>query len=103
MTVYSVIMFVTALLLGVFAVAIHNGNTNLIHSYHQTKVKDKQAYGKAFGRAFFVTAAAPLASGAIALFGETAAMTAVIVLVSGLVIGIALICIVQMKYNKGIF
>ena len=103
MILYSVIMLVTAVLLGVFAIAIYRGKTNLIHSYHQTKVKDKQAYGKAFGRGMFVSALAPFASGVIGLFGENMSMTAVVVLMAGLGLGIGLICAVQAKYNKGIF
>lgn len=48
MVVYFVIMFITALVLLVISIKIYNGNTDLIHSYHQTKVTDKLAYGKAF-------------------------------------------------------
>ena len=103
MILYSVIMFVTAVFLGGFAIAIYRGKTNLIHSYHQTKVKDKRAYGKAFGRGMFVSALAPFASGVIGLFGENMSMTAVVVLMAGLGLGIGLICAVQTKYNKGIF
>ena len=103
MILYCAIMFATAALLGGFAVAIYIGKTNLIHSYHQSKVKDKIAYGKAFGRGMFVTALAPFVSGVIGLFGESASMSAMVVLMVGLGLGIGLICAVQIKYNKGIF
>jgi hypothetical protein len=58
------------------SISIYKGKTDLIHDYHQTKVTDKAAYGRAFGRA---------------------------TLFVGLFIGIAMIIAVQIKYNKGIF
>ena len=79
--------------------------TSLIHDYHQTKVTDKAAYGKAFGKAMFVVSMALLISGIIGLFGasEVIATIAVAVLFIGLFIGIAWIVAVQKKYNKGVF
>ena len=79
--------------------------TSLIHDYHQTKVTDKAAYGKAFGKAMFVVSMALLISGMIGLFGasEVIATIAVAVLFIGLFIGIAWIVAVQKKYNKGVF
>ena len=102
---YSVIMFAIAVLFVGFAVAVYRGNTNLIHDYHQTKVKDKEAYGKAFGKALFVMALAPLISGMIGLFGKSGqlAITAVFVLFAGLILGFSCILAVQKKYNNGLF
>jgi hypothetical protein len=86
-------------------IAIYKGKTDLIHDYHQTKVTDKAAYGRAFGKALFVMAAAMLGSGAIGLFDDSELMAkiSVAVLFIGLAIGIICITIVQRKYNKGIF
>lgn len=105
MTLYAVLMFVTAVILAGFAVAIYKGNTNLIHSYHQTKVKDKAAYGKAFGKAMCVLALAPFVSGIVGLFGDSKnlAITAVLVLIAGFVLGSFCIFAVQKKYNNGLF
>ena len=105
MLVYSIIMFLVAVLFTVLGIAIYKGKTDLIHDYHQTKVTDKAAYGKAFGKAMFVLSTALLLSGIIGLFGtsEVIAMIAVTVLFIGLSIGIAWIVAVQKKYNKGIF
>ena len=105
MVLYSVIMFLAAVLMIKISIAIYQGKTNLIHDYHQTKVTDKAAYGKAFGKAMFVVSAALLLSGITGLFGasEVIATVAVAVLFIGLFIGIALIVAVQKKYNKGIF
>ena len=43
MLLYSILMFAVSALLIVFSILIYRGKTNLIHSYHQTKVKDFSA------------------------------------------------------------
>ncbi len=105
MVLYSVIMLSVALLIGSIGIEIYRGKTNLIHDYHQTKVKDRASYGKAFGKAMFVMTATLFLSGIIGLFGnsDTVAVIAVAVQVVGLLIGIGCIIAVQKKYNKGIF
>ena len=102
MILYAVIMLLTALPIGWISAAIYRGKTDLIHDYHQTKVTDRAAYGKAFGKALFVISAALLISGIAALFPGSG-MIPVALLFIGLFIGIASIIAVQMKYNKGIF
>ena len=102
MLVYSIIMFLVAALFTVLGIAIYKGKTDLIHDYHQTKVTDKSAYGKAFGKAMLLIAAVMLLSGIIGLF-ENLVMLAVGMLMIGLVIGIGCIVAVQKKYNKGVF
>ena len=102
MVLYSVIMFLVGALVGGMGIAIYRGNTNLIHDYHQTKVTDKTAYGKAFGKAMWVISAALMASGIIGL-SEKLLMLALAVLVIGLIIGIVCIVAVQKKYNQGVF
>lgn len=105
MFLYSIIMFLAAIPTFKISIAIYQGKTELIHDYHQTKVSDKAAYGKAFGKAMLVVSAALLLSGIIGLFSFTEAisMIAVAVLLIGLFIGIAWIVAVQIKYNKGVF
>ena len=102
MLAYSIIMFLVAMILMGLGIAIYRGKTDLIHDYHQTKVADKAAYGKAFGKAMFVIATALLLSGIIGLF-DTFMILADAVLMIGLVIGIVCIVAVQRKYNKGVF
>ena len=102
MLLYSIIMFLVAALFTVLGIAIYNGKTDLIHDYHQTKVTDKSAYGKAFGKAMLVIAAVMLLSGIIGLF-ENLLILAVAILMIGLVIGMACIVAVQRKYNNGLF
>ncbi|MBE6548748.1 MAG: DUF3784 domain-containing protein [Ruminococcaceae bacterium] len=102
MLVYSIIMFLVSALFTVLGIAIYKGKTDLIHDYHQTKVTDKSAYGKAFGKVMLVIAAVMLLSGIIGLF-ENLLMLAVAILIIGLVVGIGCIVAVQKKYNKGVF
>ena len=105
MRAYAVIMLLIAVLLAALGIAVYRGRTELIHRYHQTKVTDKAAYGKAFGRALLAVAAAPLFSGIIGLLGDSAgiALLAAAVLVIGTGIGIGRIASVQKKYNGGMF
>ena len=102
MVLYSVILFLTAAIFMAVSISIYKGNTKLIHDYHQTKVTDPASYGKAFGKALSVIAAALLLSGIIGL-GDNSAVLAVAVLMIGLMIGMVCIIAVQRKYNKGIF
>ena len=87
------------------SLAIYRGKTSLIHEYHQTKVTDRIAYGKAFGKAMFVISISMLLSGVAGLLGDSALMAwiAVAILFTGLFAGIAGLIMVQIKYNKGIF
>lgn len=105
MLLYSIILFLAAIPMLKISIAIYKGKTDLIHDYHQTKVTDKAAYGRAFGRAMFVVSASLLLSGIVGLFGfsDGMATVAVATLFVGLFIGIAMIIAVQIKYNKGLF
>lgn len=105
MRAYAVIMLLIAVLLAALGIAVYRGRTELIHRYHQTKVTDKAAYGKAFGRALLAVAAAPLFSGIIGLLGSSdgMALLAAAVLAVGTGIGMGCIAAVQKKYNNGIF
>ena len=102
MLVYSIIMFLVSALFTVLGIAIYKGKTDLIHDYHQTKVTDKSAYGKAFGKALLLIATVMLLSGIIGLF-EKLLILAVAILIIGFVLGIGCIVAVQKKYNKGVF
>ena len=105
MLAYSLIMFLVTALFILFSVAIYKGKTDLIHSYHQKRVTDKSAYGKAFGKALFIFAMVPLLSGIIGLCGDSdkIVIIALAVLIIGMGIGMGCIVAVQKKYNKGAF
>ena len=102
MLAYSIILFLIAALFTGLGIAIYRGKTDLIHDYHQTKVTDKAAYGKAFGKAMFVIVIALLFSAIIGLF-DNSEIFAVAVLIVGVVVGIGCIVAVQRKYNNGVF
>lgn len=105
MMLYSLLMFAAAVLFLVLAVAVYRGNTNLIHAYHQTHIKeaDKKDYGKSFSKGLFVLAASLTISGIIALFGANTpvAVISISVLFLGLIIAFIAIAKVQKKYNGG--
>ena len=103
MVLYALIMFFVAVAFGILAVKIYKGKTELIHAYHQTKVTDKSAYGKAFGKAMALIAVAMALSGGISLLGEGTAWVSVAVLAVGLTAGIFAIVRVQKKHNGGMF
>ena len=103
MMAYAIIMFITSVIFGILAVQIYNGKTDLIHDYHQTKVSDKAAYGKDFGKAMGGIAATLALSGVVALHGEAYTRIAVAVLSVGLLVGIIAIVRVQKKHNGGMF
>lgn len=103
MLIYSIVMFAVSALFMVFSVLIFKGKTHLIHDYHQERVKDHQAYGRAFGKALSVVAAAPLVSGMIALLGESTAVLAVCLLMALLLVGFGCLLTVQKKHNGGVF
>ena len=105
MLVYAIIMFLIAGLLAALGSAVYGGKTELIHRYHQTKVADRVAYGRAFGKALLAVAAAPLLSGIVGLLDGTDgfALAAAAVLVIGTGIGVGCIAAVQKKYNGGMF
>ena len=101
MFLYAAILLAAAILFFFVGRSIYHGNTNLIHDYHQTKVEDKAAYGKAFGKAMFTMAAVMALSGLLALFVH--GFLPVLVLFLGLTAGIIQIILVQKKYNNGVF
>ena len=107
MIAYSIIMFVTAVPFLALGIAIYKRNTELIHDYHQTNVKESERmeYGRAFSKGLFVICAALLISGIIALFGKENPIAAVsqIVLFAGLIASFVVLVKVQKKYNGGLF
>ena len=96
------ILFAAAVLFIVMAVAIYRGNTDLIHDYHQARVKDKAAYGKDMAKGLIWIAAGMLFADASMLAGASDGAF-IGILFGGLIIGIIRICIAQKKHNGGIF
>lgn len=107
MTGYSIMMFVVAILFLAVGIAIYKGNTELIHDYHQTNIKEsvREEYGRDFAKGMFAICATLLISGIISLFGKEGLIVAasLIVLCVGLIVSIMILVKVQKKYNGGLF
>ena len=105
MIAYSVIMFAIAVLFFGLAVAIYKGNTNLIHDYHQTHVKeiDRKKYGESFSKGLFVLTVSLIFSGITALFGTTGLIVilSISVLFVGMIISLIILAKVQKEFNGG--
>ncbi|MEG0693795.1 MAG: DUF3784 domain-containing protein [Oscillospiraceae bacterium] len=101
MIVYSIIMFVMAVIMIAVGILVYSGKTELIHDYHQTRVKDKKAYGKAMGKALTGIAIPLIITGVIALFTTSTLPT--LVLIFGLILSFIPLFIVQKKHNGGMF
>ena len=107
MLAYSIILFLAAILLLAFGIAVYRGNTKLIHDYHQTNIEgsERQEYGRAFSKGMFAISATLLVSGIVALLvKESVALTAsLIVLAAGIAVSVIILVKVQKKYNGGLF
>ena len=107
MIAYSIILFLAAILFLALGIAVYKGNTNLIHDYHQTNIKesDRTEYGRAFAKGMFAICATLFISAMIALFGKEGSMItgSLLVLFAGLIVSVVVIVKVQKKYNGGLF
>ncbi|MEG0751701.1 MAG: DUF3784 domain-containing protein [Oscillospiraceae bacterium] len=101
MIIYSIIMFAMALLMIVVGILVYRGKTELIHDYHQTKVTDKKAYGKAMGKALAGISVPLVTTGIVAFF--TASVLPTLVLIVGIIISLISLILVQKKYNGRLF
>ena len=102
---YAITLFLLSVAFMVVSILIYRGRTDLIHDYHQTKVKDQAAYGRAFGKAFSLFGITMAVSAIVSLLGEPAqtAVPAVALLILGLILSTARILAVQKKFNEGLF
>lgn len=101
MTLYVTILILTGIALLAVSIAVYRGNVDLIHDYHRTRVTEKRAYGRAFGKALGVFSLGPLLGGPAALVAGM--MPSLVILAVGFAAGIGCILAVQRKYNNGIF
>ena len=99
-------MFLSAILFILIGFEIFRGKTDLIHDYHQTKVKDKVGYGKAMGKAISGIGVSALISAIISLIPynsqDQIAFIATDIFVIGFIVSFILIFKAQKKYNGGI-
>ncbi len=105
MWIYSFVMLLAGAALTAVGASVCRGKTELIHSYHQQRVTDKAAYGRAMGRAivlmgvFFALSVVPL----FVSRSRAADMLSIGLMSAGIVVSLVLIICAQIKYNKGIF
>ena len=100
MLFFSIIELIVAALLLVAGLAVYYGKTEWIHDYHQSRVKDKKAYGKAMGKAL-LGLSLPFLLGAMAAFFFPS--FAVLLLIAGILLALFPLFYVQKKYNGGVF
>lgn len=105
MLIFSIITFVIAAVILVTGIMVYRGRTELIHSYHQTRVTDKKGYGRAIGKSLIVLSIGIFASGIVALLGDSDAViiAAVVLLFAAIIAGLVCIYKTQKRYNGGMF
>lgn len=105
MTVYTVMMFVLAILFMIVGIMVYAGKTELIHEYNRKNVEDETGYAKAMGKALLGIAFSSLVSGIISLIGKSSIFSyiSVAVLIFGLLVSCVFIFRVQKKFNGGLF
>ena len=107
MLIYTIITLAISIPFVWLGIRINCGDLNLIHDYHQKKVKEEEiaAYGKAFSKGMFGMAASMIVSGLVTLFGGSKSfmIASLVVLFLGFAISIAVLLRVQKKYNGGVF
>ena len=107
MLIYTILTLAISIPFVWLGIRINRGALYLIHDYHQKNVKEeeKTAYGKAFSKGMFGLAASMIASGIVALFGDSKQymIASLVILFLGFAISFAVILRVQKKYNGGVF
>ena len=107
MLIYTIITLAISIPFVWLGIRINRGEIFLIHDYHQKNVKEeeKTAYGKDFSKGMFGLAASLIASGIVALFGESKEfmIASLVILFLGFAISFAVLLRVQKKYNGGLF
>ena len=104
----------TFLAIGVILLVIgimnFKGNISTLHRYHRKRVKEEDvpAFGKLIGTGTIICAVSLMVCGVLEFIGDTLVMSSIslvgtVVMISGLVIGLAIILFATIKYNKGIF
>lgn len=101
MLVYALILFAASVPCFYVGTALRRGKADLIMEHHQTKVKDKAAYAKAFSLPLFLIAGSMVLSGLLGLLDMP--NWSMGLLMSGILAAIVWIIGIQVKFNGGIF
>ena len=102
MLIYALIMFAAAVPFFLIGAALGRGRADLIMEHHQTNVKDKTAYARAFRIPMFLIAVSMVLSGLLALtrIPEISAWGSLGTLTLGLTAAIVWIVGIQLKYDR---
>lgn len=102
MSDFTFFMFAVGAMILVMTVMVSNGKTDLVRDKRMPKPKDEKAYARDITKPMYITAAGPLLSGVISLFGGSGMVTniAVAVLIVLVLVGMVGIVRVQKKYDK---
>jgi|SRR5690554_3149932 len=105
MNPYAIIMFIFGIIFIIVGVLIYFGRAELIHKYHQSKVKDKNGYSKAVGKGIISIGLTLIISGIISLFDKVnnIELISIALLMVGLIICFIILYKIQKKYNDGMF
>lgn len=106
--------FIITGLVGVLCIVIGilntKGNISMLHSYHRHRVtqENKIPFGKKIGLGMIIAGASIIAESVFSvatLYTDNKAFLTIgnVILISGIVIGLAIIFHAMVKYNKGIF
>ena len=103
----AIMMFLVAIQFWIVGIKVFKGKTELIHDYHQKRVKDKLNYGKAMGKAIIGIGTVIFISALIALVPNLLEDSMISILISVFFVGF-IICMIwiykiQKKYNGGVF
>ena len=101
MLVYALILFAASVPCFYVGTALRRGKADLIMEHHQTKVKDKAAYAKAFSLPLFLIAGSMVLSGLLGLLDMP--NWSMGLLMSSILAAILWIMGIQVKFNGGIF
>ena len=98
----GIIVIVIGLIIGAMGVMNFKGNISTLHSYHRKRVasEDGPAMGKAVGIGSIIIGVAFIVAGILTLLKIAFAE---IFAIAGCVVGLPIILISIIKYNKGLF
>ena len=106
--------FLSATLVGIICIVIGilntKGNISTLHSYHRSRVREEDVlpFGRMVGAGMIIVGTSVAINGTLAflsLYLDKAVLLTVgtVIMVIGLIVGLALTFYAMIKYNKGIF
>lgn len=86
---YSILMGIFGTLILLYGLIVFlSGDIEPVPKKWSSKISDKKLYARQFGKVIMLVATAPILSALVALFGSFMMISAIIVLVGGIAIGV---------------